>query len=154
MAAEHTPAGTCELSRLRAPNPQSEDSGVPQPVGNLESRQLNTLQTVVSRHHPHDVLFSVVLLVCMFQQKEINDQASRQISIGKLHVSRRVHIRPINLVIFQVPLGGLCPGTSHLVEGFTLRCFQRFSRPHVATEHCRWHDNSYTRGAFNPVLSY
>ena len=92
VAAEHTPAGTCEPSRLRAPNSQYQ-------------RQLNTLQTVVSRHHPHDVLFSVVLLVCMFQQKEINDQASRQISIGKLHTSRRVHIRPINLVIFQVPLG-------------------------------------------------
>ena len=35
-----------------------------------------------------------------------------------------------------------------------LRCFQRFSRPHLATERCRWRDNSYTRGAFNPVLSY
>ena len=52
-------------------------------------------------------------------------------------------------------LQGSCdPGRSHLVEGFTLRCFQRFSRPHIATERCRWHDNSYTRGAFNPVLSY
>jgi len=40
------------------------------------------------------------------------------------------------------------------VEGFTLRCFQRFSLPHVATEHYPWRDNSYTRGASNPVLSY
>ena len=52
-------------------------------------------------------------------------------------------------------LQGSCdPGRSHLVEGFTLRCFQRFSLPHIATERCRWHDNSYTRGASNPVLSY
>src|SRR5687768_17498947 len=52
-------------------------------------------------------------------------------------------------------LQGSCdPGTTHLVEGFTLRCFQRFSLPHVATEHYPWRDNSYTRGASNPVLSY
>src|SRR6476469_5178974 len=52
-------------------------------------------------------------------------------------------------------LQGSCdPGRSHLVEGFTLRCFQRFSLPHIATERCRWHDNSYTRGASNPAPRY
>ena len=90
----------------------------------------------------------------MHWNKRKYGQASRLISIGKLNVSLRLHIRPIDLVIFQEPLGDLRPGTTHLVEGFTLRCFQRFSLPHIATEHCRWHDNSYTRGAFNPVLSY
>ena len=48
----------------------------------------------------------------------------------------------------------LLPGRSHLVEGFTLRCLQRFSLPDVATRHCRWRDNRYTRGPSNPVLSY
>ena len=86
--------------------------------------------------------------------ERINGQAARLISIGKLHNSRCVHIRPIDLVIFQEPLGDLRPGTSHLVEGFTLRCFQRFSLPHVATERYPWQDNSYTRGASIPVLSY
>ena len=47
----------------------------------------------------------------------------------------------------------LLPGRSHLVEGFTLRCLQRFSLPDVATRHCRWRDNRYTRGPSNPVLS-
>ena len=88
------------------------------------------------------------------RRKRINGQASRRISIGKLHTSRRVHIRPINLVIFQEPSGVLRPGTTHLVEGFTLRCFQHFSLPHLATERYPWRDNSYTRGASNPVLSY
>ena len=87
-------------------------------------------------------------------KERINGQAARLISIGKLHISRCVHTRPIDLVIFQEPLGDLRPGTTHLVEGFTLRCFQRFSLPHVATEHYHWRDNSYTRGASNPVLSY
>jgi len=48
----------------------------------------------------------------------------------------------------------LRPGRSHLVEGFTLRCLQHFSRPDVATRRCRWRDNRYTRGPSNPVLSY
>ena len=87
-------------------------------------------------------------------RRRINGQAARLISIGKLHASQRVHTRPIYLVIFQEPSGILRSGRSHLVEGFTLRCFQRFSLPHIATERCRWHDNSYTRGASNPVLSY
>ena len=86
--------------------------------------------------------------------KRINGQASRLISIGKLHALRRFYTRPIDLVIFQEPLGILRSGRSHLVEGFMLRCFQHFSLPHIATERCRWHDNSYTRGASNPVLSY
>src|SRR5919197_4987494 len=50
--------------------------------------------------------------------------------------------------------GSYDPGRSHLVEGFTLRCLQRFSLPDVATRRCRWRDNRYTRGPSNPVLSY
>ena len=38
-------------------------------------------------------------------KKRINGQASRLISIGKLHTLRHVHTRPIDLVIFQEPLG-------------------------------------------------
>ena len=41
-----------------------------------------------------------------------------------------------------------------LKVGFTLRCLQRLSRPHFASLLCRWHDNSCTRGASIPVLSY
>ena len=47
----------------------------------------------------------------------------------------------------------LC-GKSYLEGGFTLRCLQRLSRPHVATQLCRWHDNWCTSGASIPVLSY
>src|SRR5438270_13891864 len=86
--------------------------------------------------------------------KIIYGQASRLISIGKLNASPRLHTRPIDLVIFQEPLEALRPGRSHLVEGFTLRCLQRFSLPDVATRRCRWRDNRYTRGPSIPVLSY
>src|SRR5437660_9928546 len=90
---------------------------------------------------------------CMLR-KIIYGQASRLISIGKLNASPRLHTRPIDLVIFQEPLEALRPGRSHLVEGFTLRCLQRFSLPDVATRRYRWRDNRYTRGPSIPVLSY
>ena len=81
-------------------------------------------------------------------------QAARLISTSQLKASLPLHTWPINLVIFQESLGALWLGRSHLVEGFTLRCIQRFSLPDVATRRCHWRDNRYTRGPSNPVLSY
>ena len=48
----------------------------------------------------------------------------------------------------------LSNGTLILEVGFTLRCLQRLSLPHFASQLCRWHDNSCTRGTSIPVLSY
>ncbi len=79
----------------------------------------------------------------------MNGQAERPISTGKLRTLLRFHTQPINLVIFQGS-----SGRSHLEGGFTLRCIQRLSRPHVATQRCHWRDNWYTRDASIPVLSY
>ena len=45
-------------------------------------------------------------------------------------------------------------GNTSFEVGFTLRCFQRLSRPHIATQRCSWQNNWYTSGAFNSVLSY
>jgi len=42
-----------------------------------------------------------------------------------------LHLRPINLVVFEVP-----QGISGLGVGFTLRCFQRLSVPNIATLQC------------------
>ena len=81
-------------------------------------------------------------------------QAARLISIGKLHVLPRFHTRPINLVVYKEPSGGLPHGISYLGVGFPLRCFQRLSLPNVATQRCRWRDNWYTSGSSIPVLSY
>gem|GEM_PF-2249141 len=35
-----------------------------------------------------------------------NDQASRLISIARLNALLRLHLRPINLVVYKEPLGG------------------------------------------------
>ena len=76
-------------------------------------------------------------------------RADRAISTGKLHALPRFHIRPIDVIVYHGSRG--IPGFE---GGFPLRCFQRLSRPYIATRRCRWHDNRYTRGTFTPVLSY
>jgi hypothetical protein len=81
-------------------------------------------------------------------------QAARPISTGQLHASLRFHLPPINLVVYQGPLGALRPGTPNLGVGFPLRCIQRLSCPDTATRRCRWRDNRYTGGPYVLVLSY
>ena len=44
------------------------------------------------------------------ETKKNSGQAARPISTGKLHALLRVHTRPINLVVFEGPLGTLRPG--------------------------------------------
>ena len=81
-------------------------------------------------------------------------EAARPISRGRLSVLPRVDRPPIDLVVYQGPLEALRPGSADLGAGFPLICFQRLSRPHIATRRCRWRDNRYTSGASTPVLSY
>ena len=45
-------------------------------------------------------------------------------------------------------------GIRYLEVGFALRCFQRLSRPDLATQRCSWQNNWNTSGQFIPVLSY
>ena len=76
----------------------------------------------------------------------------RPISTAKLNASRHLHTQPINLVVFKGSYS--YDGISNLGVGFTLRCFQRLSVPHIAAQLCHWRDNWCTRGASIPVLSY
>ena len=78
-----------------------------------------------------------------------SDQADRAISTGQLNALPRLHSRPIDVVVFHGP-----QGRPRFEVGFPLRCLQRLSRPYIAMLHCRWRDNSSTRGTFIPVLSY
>lgn len=78
-----------------------------------------------------------------------SDEAYRAISTGQLNALLHLYLRPIDVVVFHGPQGR--PGFE---GGFPLRCLQRLSCPHIATLHCRWHDNRSTSGAFTPVLSY
>ena len=74
---------------------------------------------------------------------------SRAISKAQLHALPRVHRPPIDVVVYHGSWAR--PGFE---GGFPLRCFQRLSRPHLATRRCGWRHNRSTRGASIPVLSY
>jgi len=78
-----------------------------------------------------------------------SDQADRAISTSQLNASPRLHIWPINVVVFHGS-----QGRPRFKGGFPLRCLQRLSRPYIATLHCGWRHNSSTRGTSIPVLSY
>ena len=77
------------------------------------------------------------------------NQANRAISTSKLNALLRLHIWPIDGVVF--PGSQAKPGFE---VSFPLRCFQRLSRPYLATRLCHWRDNRSTRDTFVPVLSY
>ena len=74
------------------------------------------------------------------------------VSTTQLRAFRPLHLWPINLVVYE---GSHAKATkSYLEGGFPLRCFQRLSLPHVATQ--RWPEraNWITRGVSIPILSY
>ena len=52
------------------------------------------------------------------------------VSTGQLRRLLALHTRPIDLVVFQEPTHSRCRRPV-LAEGFTLRCLQRLSWPHV-----------------------
>jgi hypothetical protein len=94
-----------------------------------------------------------VTKIAFFCLDKLYGQASRSISTGQLNASLRLHLQPINLVVYEGPLA-LAGGRSYLGACFLLICFQQLSRPNVATQRCPWRDNWYTRGSSIQVLSY
>ena len=56
---------------------------------------------------------------------------SRAISTARLSASPRLHLRPIDVVVFDGPWM-----RSNLGAGFVLRCFQHLSCPDAATRLC------------------
>ena len=71
-------------------------------------------------------------VVCMGRclEGEIKAVKRSAVSTGRLRQLPAVHVRPIDLVVFQEP-SFQRNGRPRLAGGFTLRCLQRFSRPHV-----------------------
>ena len=73
----------------------------------------------------------------------------RRISIGQLNTLLCLHLRPINVIVYDAPYSSR-DERSYLRGSFTLRCFQRLSRPDVATQLCRWHDNWCNQRSVHP----
>ena len=74
------------------------------------------------------------------------------VSLGSTR--RRAHTCDLSTSSSLTALQGVAPARPNLGNGFTLRCFQRFSDPDTATRRCRWRDSRYTGGPSVPVLSY
>ena len=89
----------------------------------------------------------------MEAKQRINAVKQLAVSTGQLRRLLALHLRPIDLVVFQEPVS-VKDRRPHLAEGFALRCLQRLSRPHVTTRRCRGRDNRDIRGASLPILSY
>ena len=70
-------------------------------------------------------------------QRPLINHASGLISTARLYCSRSLHLPPIHVVVSNGPLYR----NTHLGAGFALRCFQRLSKPHVATQPYHRHDN-------------
>ena len=75
-------------------------------------------------------------------------QSGRAISSARLNTSPRVHLHPINVVVYYDP------ERPNLAAGFALRCIQRLSDPDVDTLRCTWRHSRQTRGRYGTVLSY
>ena len=72
------------------------------------------------------------------------------ISIARLRTLPPVHLRPIDVIVFDGP----SLWRSYLEGGFVLRCFQHLSLPEAATRRCGWRHNRCTGAPSNTVLSY
>ena len=72
----------------------------------------------------------------------------RFISTPRLNALPHLHLEPINPVISREPM------KPNLGDSFALRCFQRLSKPKIATRRCPWWNSRYTRAPSFPVLSY
>lgn len=67
--------------------------------------------------------------IAPFPKRE--ESSLSEFSIARLNTLLRFHLRPINVVVFHVPMGKI-----HLGRDLALRCFQRLFLPHLATRPC------------------
>ena len=112
-----------------------------------DARSHDFTKHAFTKHASHPSVFSAAPFCTDIEHK--SDQAGRAISTSQLNALPRLHIWPIDVVVFHGS-----SGSSRFKVGFPLRCLQRLSRPYIATLHCGWRHNSSTRGTSIPVLSY
>ena len=81
-------------------------------------------------------------------------QASRPISTGKLNALLHLHTRPINVVVYNGPLGTCVQGYLILKEASRLDAFSGYPFRTWLPSYCAWRHNWNTSGTSIPVLSY
>jgi hypothetical protein len=114
--------------------------------------QVSLLANFTSNYAPGSFVLSRVYSYTLLESYDEVWSSPRPISIGQLNITALTPptYQPGSLPgVLSVKLWEI-----YLVGGFALRCFQRLSRPYLATQLCRWQNNWYTRGMSIPVLSY
>ena len=102
-------------------------------------------------HHNCTFTKSRHLVLKLFQ--DILDQVlDLLVSVNYIHCC--TSISDLSTLLSARGLTNLCYGISNLKGSFTLRCFQRLSRPYFATQPCIWRYNWCTIGTSTLVLSY
>ncbi len=119
----------------------------PEPAG--EKHQTKTLLLINEARGQRAAVDEIRLALFPDMKRVLGDQANRAIRTSKLNALLHLHTWPIDVVVFHGSQAK--PGFE---VSFPLRCFQRLSRPYLATRLCHWRDNRSTRGTFLPVLSY
>src|SRR5436305_13945877 len=85
-------------------------------------------------------------------ERGVNAVKRLAVSTGQLRLLPALHLRPIDLVVFQEPMS--YDGSLDLGGGFTPRCPQRLSGPYLAIQRCS-SGNAWRTGVVSPpVLSY
>ena len=102
---------------------------------------------VSSGHSKPDSSFSSFKLACLFGQ-------ALDLLVSVRLTCHHAYTPDLSTLSSLRGLTCLRNGKSHLEVGFTLRCLQRLSLPHLATQLCHWRDNWSTIDASIPVLSY
>ena len=87
-------------------------------------RYFRFFTTSLTGYEPFTVTLSI-------SDSKNRNQAERMISTSQLNMLPCLHLKPINVVVFDDPSGKI-----HLGNGLALRCFQRLSVPHLATRPC------------------
>ena len=113
--------------------------------GNITDFSLTTIEETFK--------FEKKLKHCRNLNLQIEVQALGQlVSVSWMHYC--TYTSDLSTCSLQVTLLIWNDGISHLEARFTLRCLQRLSKPHAATQLCPWQNNWCTGGASDPVLSY
>ena len=102
---------------------------------------------VSSGHSKPDSSFSSFKLACLFGQ-------ALDLLVSVRLTCHHAYTPDLSTLSSLRGLTCLRNGKSHLEVGFTLRCLQRLSLPHLATQLCNWRHNWSTIDASIPVLSY
>ena len=106
---------------------------VPQRYGHQDRSQFSRLnpENCIGFYHLRNLIWKRIKLASRQEPKCWS--SPRSISTPLLHPLLDFHIEPINGCSSR-DLTGLPHGNTHLEVGFPLRCFQRLSTPHMATQ--------------------